>query len=621
MKTTIYIGISLILLFSIWVSDILLERKEVSTHLSLQVSTYADELDELTIDEVKNKLFQPSLPQFSFPKAHKALWIRIILKNLPTDKGNYSIHLNRAYLSRRIQVFDLLSEIDTKTSDYNFLDPDIESSLTGSSIVIPLNLRPGETRTLYLKRYPLTVNFVDISLHDEYSSIQHLINKSLLSNSLISFILALAIYNLILFSYLKRNEFLYYFFYLLNIVIGLSFLYGSLLHHAIIFGEFNSLLSLSSTLVNVFLILFIKSLFDTKKENLLINKWLNSAIVLSLLFFTTGLFISVEFIMNSIQYLYGYTYLILIYFSITFYRKEHPLINIFILALTAYLIGTGILLLSLIGIIPLSTLTLHSSGIGFIIEAYLFSYLLSNRITLLEKIISQQKNKLSLMNKKSKIGDMIATITHQLKQPLNVISSSVSILQHKLAIQQPISNQYLSKELHQVEDKIQYISETINDFTTFYKPDSAPVICNISQLINNCLKILHEEILSQNIIITLDLEPDLVKSLYRNDLFHICLNILQNSKDAIESNAPEHKEIMIKTGQHKDKIIIEFEDTAGGIKEDSLTSIFDEFYSTKNENTTTGLGLYIVKYILEDRLKGSIEVKNTTNGVLFRLAI
>jgi len=101
----------------------------------------------------------------------------------------------------------------------------------------------------------------------------------------------------------------------------------------------------------------------------------------------------------------------------------------------------------------------------------------------------------------------------------------------------------------------------------------------------------------------------------------VFINIINNSKDAFKINNIENREIKIKTEQKDNNVVITIADTAGGIPADKIDNIFKPYFTTKSEYNGTGLGLYIVKTIIEEHYNGSIKATNIDNGALFTISI
>lgn len=67
--------------------------------------------------------------------------------------------------------------------------------------------------------------------------------------------------------------------------------------------------------------------------------------------------------------------------------------------------------------------------------------------------------------------------------------------------------------------------------------------------------------------------------------------------------------------------IITYEDNAGGIKIKPIELVFNYFVTSKNNNKSSGIGLAVVKLLIQERLNGEISVKNNENGSVFTITI
>jgi len=79
--------------------------------------------------------------------------------------------------------------------------------------------------------------------------------------------------------------------------------------------------------------------------------------------------------------------------------------------------------------------------------------------------------------------------------------------------------------------------------------------------------------------------------------------------------------IFITVTKKGEKITLEIQDNAGGIPKEIVEKIFDPYFSTKQDRNGTGLGLYMSKMIIEEKLYGSLRVKNRDEGACFIISL
>ena len=127
--------------------------------------------------------------------------------------------------------------------------------------------------------------------------------------------------------------------------------------------------------------------------------------------------------------------------------------------------------------------------------------------------------------------------------------------------------------------------------------------------------------LAYDIIVKTDLNFKKSIEVYPNELLHIILNLMQNAKEAFIANKIENRIIKIIGSSEGDKLIIDMIDNAGGIATKDLVKIFDEYYTSKKNKESSGLGLYLTRIILKEHLNGSIEAKQIENGTIFRIIL
>jgi len=227
-----------------------------------------------------------------------------------------------------------------------------------------------------------------------------------------------------------------------------------------------------------------------------------------------------------------------------------------------------------------------------------------------ESQVSDIRQKDLILNQQSKLaamGEMLGNIAHQWRQPLSAISIVASGIRVKKSMGE-IDDEQLDKDLLNIVNSTKMLSNTIDDFSNFYSNKKELASFNIDEAINQVLSLVLPNLKNKNIVLEKDIVTIEVLS-YKNELIQAILNIINNSKDALQ-NIEEPRLIKITTKQKEDVLVIELLDNAGGIKEEIINRVFEPYFTTKFKSKGTGIGLYMTKKIIEDSLNGKIEVEN-----------
>ncbi len=166
------------------------------------------------------------------------------------------------------------------------------------------------------------------------------------------------------------------------------------------------------------------------------------------------------------------------------------------------------------------------------------------------------------------------------------------------------------------------MSNTIEDFNNFFKPNKEKELFYIKDLFEESLNLLRSKITSKNISITIEQSNDSIEYFgYKNELKQVLINILHNAVDALIAREIENKNISL-TYEIKDKnLILAVQDNAAGIDVNIIDDIFNPYFSTKLEKNGTGLGLYISKVIIQNNMHGRIDVENINKGARFTITL
>ena len=232
-----------------------------------------------------------------------------------------------------------------------------------------------------------------------------------------------------------------------------------------------------------------------------------------------------------------------------------------------------------------------------------------------EEIKKNQEKEVQLItqNRNAAMGEMLRAIIHQWKQPLNVISVVNSSVKFSLENGLNIDNKSLMQDCDKIEEEINYMNQTIEDFRNFFKPQPSKIY-NINDSIKKVYRLLSKIYNSKGIEIELNLKDNLLTEGYSNELEQVIINILNNAKDAIVENEAKIKKIIINSYQKENNIAISIIDFAGGIDEKIIEKIFDPYFTTKSSDKGTGIGLDMSKKIIE-KVNGKILVSNIINKI------
>ncbi|MDD2886680.1 MAG: ATP-binding protein [Aliarcobacter sp.] len=217
----------------------------------------------------------------------------------------------------------------------------------------------------------------------------------------------------------------------------------------------------------------------------------------------------------------------------------------------------------------------------------------------------------------AQMEEMIINVSHQWRQPLSVISTVASSIEIENELKQ-LTNEELSQKINIIMSKVDYLSNTINNFNEFLNIDDILENINLHQTIEKTLFIVDSSFKESDIKISKDFpKANIFIKGSSLKLSQSLLSILNNARDFLTIKRSKNRQLFIKTYQKNSFVYIEIEDNAGGIKEENLKKIFDIYFTTKHQSQGTGLGLYISYYIIKNCFKGTIKAENTNLGAKF----
>ena len=249
---------------------------------------------------------------------------------------------------------------------------------------------------------------------------------------------------------------------------------------------------------------------------------------------------------------------------------------------------------------------------------------------LIENELKEKDAYLFQQSRLAMMGEMLSMIAHQWRQPLASISvnnisikTSIELETYDLKNNQGRDDflNFLNAKIDRTTLYLQDLSQTITNFSNFYKPDKKFIMVDITDVLLKAYNLIFDSLDSHDIRVEFDLESNVEFMMHENEFTQVILNIINNAKDQLLHNSVKDPVININTYMQDERLYIEIADNAGGIDEKNLDKIFDPYYSTKLEKNGTGLGLYMSKVIIKDYHNGDIYAKNSDSGAIFTIII
>ena len=216
------------------------------------------------------------------------------------------------------------------------------------------------------------------------------------------------------------------------------------------------------------------------------------------------------------------------------------------------------------------------------------------------------------------MGEMIESIAHQWRQPLNGLGIIVQGLKH-ISNKQEIDKEFLSEIETEIMEKVNYMSQTIDDFSNFFRISKEKKSFNLLENINDAIRLIDVQLKLNNINVEVLVSENTSLDIFgfANEFRQVIMNMVHNSMMAIINKEVMKGNILINISSLEKGTKVTIEDNGRGIEEQYLKKIFDPYFTTRENGS--GIGLYMSKVIIEHHMKGRLSVQNYKNGTKFTL--
>ncbi|SJZ66154.1 Signal transduction histidine kinase [Trichlorobacter thiogenes] len=235
---------------------------------------------------------------------------------------------------------------------------------------------------------------------------------------------------------------------------------------------------------------------------------------------------------------------------------------------------------------------------------------------------SREKDALLLQQARYQtLGELLVNIAHHWRQPLNNIGARVQENAWLLANGELAPENAMAAADLVIQD-LKQLSRSITGFQLLCKPAVPDETVLPSDAVKRSISMVQDSYQQSGISFELNLisEQELQGAL--QDLVQCVLNVFTNARDAIVASQAATGRITVTIArQTPDVLCIVVADTGGGIPQQLLGSLFDPYVTSKFRTQGVGLGLFVVRQIIEQRFNGTVTAENQDGGAVITLAI
>ena len=238
-----------------------------------------------------------------------------------------------------------------------------------------------------------------------------------------------------------------------------------------------------------------------------------------------------------------------------------------------------------------------------------------------DRAAALEQEKLEHASKLALLGEMTASIVHEINQPLSAVKLVAQGLQRRSSADAERTLEQLPAKLDKIVRQIDRVTEICALIRKSSRVDSeSNLSASVKTVIHDSFELIGPQLKAAKIEFSAIIEDELpTAAIHPGKLEQVMLNLTTNARDALLASS--QPSLWIKVEAYYDgSIVIKFEDSAGGIPPQALVKIFDSFFTTKPAGEGTGIGLSLSKNFIETA-GGAIEVCNTSNGALFTIRI
>ncbi|MGA7849170.1 MAG: MHYT domain-containing protein [Terriglobales bacterium] len=237
-----------------------------------------------------------------------------------------------------------------------------------------------------------------------------------------------------------------------------------------------------------------------------------------------------------------------------------------------------------------------------------------------EQSLQEAKMELARVSRIVTMGELTASIAHEINQPLAAVATNASASLHWLAAQPPNLDEARQAMVNAMTEasRASGVIERLRTLLKKVPPQLRPV--DVNEVIVDVLTLAHRELITGGVAIHTQLAADLPTVLGdRIQLQQVMLNLIMNAIDAMLMIKDRPRTLLIKSVKDAEDVRIEVHDSGKGIDPEHASRIFDSFFTTKQEGI--GMGLSISRSIVEAHGGRLRATPGSSHGAVFQMIL
>lgn len=345
---------------------------------------------DMNLNEARALQFTPYESKLALGTEAKSVWVRFRLVNTASVARRIFIHFPEAYHNRAVDFYELRDGLLTQKVKVNLNSADEHPAMIREQAVFDTKLAAGASATFYVHSWSYSHQWFALNVYDEQHSRDALAGTMLDIALMVGILLALIIFNFLLYFSSRSVENIYYALYLISGATWIALSYGLLGNMFELFGDIALQFHLSLMAMAAFLILFMTAIFDTKRSFPTEHKILVALLAIILADFVYGIF-DIVAALSYASSIAAIMIVITLSVGLSIWRKGHPLAVYFLLGHSFFFTFNALAVLYYKSILDFSYVTKHGVGIGIMLEALMLAFIVAYRIKMLEQVKASQE--------------------------------------------------------------------------------------------------------------------------------------------------------------------------------------------------------------------------------------